>query len=430
MSFLSFPRTFDQGLVWLASVAAGVVLFIAPFRASAGIRGTLLVFASLTVVILYWRTRQLKTLLPPDRFLGFAVALWILAASAWSFMGPSPALSLNVVKRDILYPMLAAVVFFALTRTRADLLRWVCVMVAGLVILTVMVVREPFLPLALSQEPAYVSVGWLTTWLVTLSPSLAVLLFLPRRERRRAIAWTVLLVVAMVCVLLSAWLSGNRTVWVCFAAMAATGAAFEFRNLETAGERRRMIAIAAVLLVAIGILMADSMRYRAEASAPKGRNPIAFALQDNRVPIWREAFAMIRERPLQGYGYANPEIGDAFSERFADPWARRVFRHAHNVVLNRALQMGVTGGVAILALFAALGAAFLRRAQSRQLARLTGVCGITLVVGVLLRNSTDDFFSRHGVLFFGAVAGMLLGVGTRRPPLSGTRNRRLPPPGG
>ena len=72
-------------------------------------------------------------------------------------------------------------------------------------------------------------------------------------------------------------------------------------------------------------------------------------------------------------------------------------------------------------LFAALFWVFIKRVRAGALARLAGYCGIALVIGVFLRNSTDDFFSRHAVQFFGAFAGMLLGLGTHRAPLaSGT----------
>jgi hypothetical protein len=33
-----------------------------------------------------------------------------------------------------------------------------------------------------------------------------------------------------------------------------------------------------------------------------------------------------------------------------------------------------------------------------------------LVAGFFLRNMTDDFFSRHAVLLFGALVGLLLAV--------------------
>jgi O-antigen ligase len=201
------------------------------------------------------------------------------------------------------------------------------------------------------------------------------------------------------------------------------GAAIGLRGLHSSRERLRVVSVSALLLFVIGAFMAGSMQFRAQAAPPGSQGPLAFLLGDSRAPIWRVALDMIGERPLAGLGYANPELGDLFSARFDDPLFRQVFRHAHNVVLDYALQMGVTGALVVVLLFGTLAAAFYRRARGHGLARLAGVCGVALVVGMFLRNMTDDFFSRHGVLFFAAVAGMLLGLGTRRPPLAAVTRR-------
>ena len=153
---------------------------------------------------------------------------------------------------------------------------------------------------------------------------------------------------------------------------------------------------------------------------------MAFLLHDNRAPILTVALDMIGERPLLGRGYYNPEIGTIFAARFETPWLRNYVHHPHNVVLNYALQMGVTGALVILFLFAALAWTFLRRLPLNGLARLAGLCGLALVVGVFLRNMTDDFFSRHTVQFFGAAAGMLLGLATHRPPLRLSFGKAIP----
>ena len=405
------------GLMRFAALIAGAGIFIAPFRGTAGFRATLLAIAALAIVDAHRRSGQLRLLVPPDLPLRLAVAAWVLCAIAWSFVGPAWLGSLATVKGDIVIPIVAFLVFYALTRTRRDFMRWVWVLAAGLVVLTAMVIREPYDPSVAAPEPAYVTVGWLTLWLVVVAPALVVPLFASRRGGGTLQA-VVLVGVSGACLLVAASLSGNRVIWACFAAMVVVATALGLRGLTTARERWRLILIASVPLLISGVFLADSMRFRVEATASAGQGPISFMLNDSRVPIWREALAMIGEHPLAGFGYANPDIGDAFSARFDDPVFRQIFRHAHNVVLDYTLQMGVTGGIVVVALFAALAWAFFRRARARGLARLAGLCGIALVTGVFLRNMTDDFFARHGILIFAAVAGMFLGLGTHRPPLA------------
>ncbi|MEO8384586.1 MAG: O-antigen ligase family protein [Betaproteobacteria bacterium] len=402
-------------LIRFATVAAGIAILVSPFRASAGLRGAMLLLAGLAILSAYVRAGQFRQLMLPYKVLVIATGAWLLAASAWSFVGPSPLESLSVVKRDILTPMLAFMVFYALTRTRADMLRWISILTVGLFVLTVMVMHEPFDPLATLQESDYLTVGLLSTWIVTLAPVLALSLFADRKWRRRGLF---LAVVGLCCLLISAWLSGNRTVWACFAAMVVMATFFGSQGRAITGARWRSTAIVLVLLTVLVSFMFAAMQFRARTQAPAGTGPLTFLLSDNRAPILSVAVDMISERPLLGRGYDNPNIGDLFAARFDTPWLRNYVHQPHNVVLNHALQMGVTGALVILFLFVALAWTFMRRLPLGGLARLAGLCGIALVTGVFLRNMTDDFFNRHTVQFFGAAAGMLLGLATHRPPLN------------
>jgi O-antigen ligase len=278
-----------------------------------------------------------------------------------------------------------------------------------------MVIFEGSDPRAPGPARVYVDVGWLTTWLVMVAPLLAVLMFPPPSQRRNAM---LLMTLGLPCLTGLAWLSGNRVVWLCFAVIVVISAAIARRDRPSSRDRTRALLIAAALLAMIGLFLAASMQFRAETEAPGGPGQMAFMLQDGRGQIWRVAWDLIRERPFLGYGYSNPEFADLFAAHFEPEW-RHLYRHAHNVVLDYMLQMGVTGAVVVVFLLGALLRVFVLRARLAALARLGGYCGIALVVVVILRNSTDDFFTRHALQFFAAFVGMLLGLATRRPPLSG-----------
>lgn len=402
-------------LMRFATIAAGIAIFVAPFRGSAGLRGAMWILAGLAILFTYWRAGKLPQLLPPCKVLGIAALAWLLAATAWSFMSPSPLESLSVVKRDILTPLLAFAVFFALTRTRADMMRWLSILTLGLLVLTAMIILAPFDPSATTPGSDYVTVGVLSSWIVMLAPLLAVLLFASRPWRVRA---RVVLLVALPCLLVAAWLSGNRTVWVCFAGMLVVSVLLATGGRPAAFGHRRSSLIALTLLALLVSFMIAAMQFRARTQAPSGVGPVDFMLQDNRAPILRVALEMIGERPLLGHGYANPQLAAAFSARLETPWLKTYVEHAHNVVLDYALQMGLTGAIVVLALFAALAWTFLTLVPLGGLARIAGLCGVALVVGVFMRNMTDDFFSRHAAQFFAAAVGMLLGLATHRPPLN------------
>jgi O-antigen ligase len=86
------------------------------------------------------------------------------------------------------------------------------------------------------------------------------------------------------------------------------------------------------------------------------------------------------------------------------------FWHPHNLFLNYGIAMGIPGMIAMVLLFSALLRKFweLSRADDRIVA-MAGICGVLLVIGVVARNLTNDFFQRDLALLFWSIAGMLLG---------------------
>ncbi|MGQ9684327.1 MAG: O-antigen ligase family protein [Anaerolineae bacterium] len=108
---------------------------------------------------------------------------------------------------------------------------------------------------------------------------------------------------------------------------------------------------------------------------------------DSRVEIWSQAWCMIKDMPFTGIG---PGAFDNVQPRlypFSAPWGQ--VHHAHNLYLQVALDVGLVGLVAYLALLlgafgAALGAYRRYRAQERGLlaAATLGVFGSLVVMSL------------------------------------------------
>jgi hypothetical protein len=72
--------------------------------------------------------------------------------------------------------------------------------------------------------------------------------------------------------------------------------------------------------------------------------------------------------------------------------------------------MGWPGMLALLAVFAALLHAYWKHLDAEDSDhRLAAIAGVVLVLGVVTRNLTNDFFVRDGALMFWALNGALLG---------------------
>ena len=90
------------------------------------------------------------------------------------------------------------------------------------------------------------------------------------------------------------------------------------------------------------------------------------------------------------------------------------FWHAHNLVLNYGISMGIPGIIALLTLFSAMFLTYWKmyRHVDEDIS-IVGTAGLMLLSGVMLRNLSNDFFLRDMALLFWSLNGMLLGYGER-----------------
>lgn len=387
---------------------ASLLLMSLAFRATVGARGGLLVLISVLLVIDRVQVGDWQSLYPRDWTLRAAGLIWLGTVSVWSLLGPAPLESLRGVRSDVLAPILGFCVFYTLTRTRVDLIRWSLILFSAQLILTVLVVCDPFQPTNPLHRPAYIDVGVLSAWLVIVAAVLPVFWYAPRSMRR----WTRPVCVCMtLSIAIAAFFSGNRIIWICFAVMLLVGSAVTYRVARTSWKRRAMLACGVAMLSALGWV---SLHLRAPEPALDANSSVAYLLDDPRSQLWKEAVRMISERPLGGHGYDLLASRQEFSLRSRGPAWPSGFEHAHNTVLNYGLQIGVVGVLLVPILFASLLATFLYLPRWRPLTRLATCCGLALVTGFFVRNLTDDFFIRQSLLLFAAVAGMLIGASKLR----------------
>jgi O-antigen ligase len=130
--------------------------------------------------------------------------------------------------------------------------------------------------------------------------------------------------------------------------------------------------------------------------------------RDPRVTSLPAVTGRILEHPLMGKGFGRQAMSKAYPDLVSQEFPQ--FTHPHNLFLNYGLAMGLPGMLAIALVFIALLREFweLSRADERSIA-MAGICGILLVLGVIARNLTNDFFQRDLALLFWSIAGMLLG---------------------
>jgi len=130
-------------------------------------------------------------------------------------------------------------------------------------------------------------------------------------------------------------------------------------------------------------------------------------MADPRWEIWRFSIARIAEHPLAGGGpgrYVFRKLYPEFHADDPDHW------HAHNMILNKGIQMGVPGMLTFLFLWFSLARELIRHVRTSVAHGSLAVAGLSIAGAVFVKNMTDDFFVRDTALMFWLVMGLLVGV--------------------
>ena len=380
-------------------------MFVAPFPASAGSRATTLTLALVALVLAVVRGRMA---LPPalPRSIAIAGAAWIalcIASVGWS---DNVRYSLGELKPEIGYGMLAFAVFYAGTRTPRDAHRAIAAALAGALLLALFEWIRAFFP-GLYYAPRYEAVrGYYSTHLVLVAP-LLILVAWPRPVGLGA--GRVVLALAAAGLLAGGLASENRMLWLALGV--GTLVAFAaYRRLARPSALPAGVRVAFLLGVAvIALLVAVSAEFKAQRHYPQGTGPLAALALDQRPGIWSTAVKAIAERPWLGHGFGRGIVADEIVRATRSRGAEQDFRHAHNIALDVALQLGLVGTIVFVVLLAALALEFARAARVAATAPV-GIAGLTILAAFLAKNMTDDFFYRPNSLVFWALMGLLLRI--------------------
>lgn len=379
---------------WVTVIFPAGLLFILPFPGTVAMR-LLLLSITFVLAISMWRRA-----VPPAIPCKLPIALWAAVAIASIPLSFDPGYSLGEVKNEIGYSMMAFIAFYVLATDSKRVHRIGAGLAAGSIALLV-----PAFYLQSGQlrwnESAFVGgSGIFSTYLITTLPVFLTPLLSQRRH------WLAALVV--VAYLSVGYLAGQKIYFLVFALQIV----LMIWLLNRAGAMRtsgKAIVGALVLgAVVLGTMFQQSLTRRAATDSPFRDNLV----QDVRIRNWPKVVNRILEQPLVGKGFGRNAMSKAYPD-LIPPESSEIW-HAHNVFLNYGLSMGVPGMLALLILFACLLRKYwLLASAGSTLQRAAGIAGIAMVVGVITRNLTNDFFIRDMSLLFWSLNGLLLGLGHR-----------------
>jgi O-antigen ligase len=386
---------------------AATLLFVLPLNHTMAMRLTALVLTAGSAFY-FALQRGLISRIP----LKIPLLAWIGIATLSLIWSQDPTFSLQEIKVEIGYGVLAFASCFLLAQHERAWHLWFSALLAGFgATLAIALFRHPSLQ-------AWQTYDWewqhgfvaYSTYLATLLP-FALYLLHPARTFAPPLPVRILLIPA---ILFAGYATLNRMFWVTAAITVLIFFILAWARQEATRRSTSLAAGALATLLAVGLLFSTVVKERAPAD---GTTQAAFSdtfKHSERYQIWSFWINRIEDRPMSGVGFGRDLPKRVYADLKPANWEPPYFAHAHNLFLNYALQLGLPGLLVLLFLFAALIGRFWHfyRSDNPQVS-LIGVCGIALVSAIISKNMTDDLFWRGNALLFWALSGMLLGYGTR-----------------
>ncbi len=371
-----------------------VLLFVLPFPSTVALRLLCLAMA-FAIALCSWRR-----LAPPPVPCKPALLAWAVVALASLPYAVDRAYSLGEIKNEIGYAMMAFVAYFAITGTLSDLRRWSTVVVASAAGIGAWAMAAGMKSGSWIDGGLYGGVGTFASLAVVAVP-----LFLPAwgglSGRGRAV-----LALAAVVILAASVFSQQRILWAVFGVQFIVAIVL----LRNAGLLRiGRYALAAIVVGSITLAGATLLFVHAqktELSPPD----IQALDKDMRLAHWGRVFARIEAHPLVGAGFGRETMKKAYPDLVPTTVPESQLWHPHNLFLTYGIAMGWPGMLVLLAVFVSLLAGYWKSLSGAgNDRRLAAIAGIVLILGVVTRNLTNDFFVRDGALLFWALNGALLG---------------------
>jgi O-antigen ligase len=333
-------------------------------------------------------------------------AAWMVMAGISVVYAQHRFMSLSEYRYEVLYTFGTWATWYTLARRR-DGARWLGRVLIVVTVVALILGIAQFVPgQAWFDFGRFGDVGTVSTFLITVLPLF--LLFALRSRPRSATRAGALVMAA--CCLGAGFMTLNRTFWLAAAVEITIFALFSMRYWDSRFRTASMLAVGA-LVAALALFQVFTASESRIALAAPGTGVWEFLSEDPRGDLWRFATTRIAEHPWIGAGLGKWSSREAFVAHFNDP----LLMHAHNIFLNRALETGLPGLLALLLLLGQVAIAFRRVARSSDpgIAAI-GAAGLALVAGVVAKNLTDDFFVRQNALLFWSLVGAGLGAAAAR----------------
>lgn len=402
----------------------GVLVAILPLGHVTALRNTLVGlvvgFAALQFPFALWR--NIPGLVPWLVWLAFAAG-----SIAWSAL---PDASFQSFRSDQFYPFVIFLVTFQTVQYLGGRMAVAIGAAAGTLLCLATMFGAALLGAdaeATTQEPGIQS--WLawkagdptdsSTYVAfTAVPLFSILITSRRAWRRWAVAIWLLVFAAI------GFHSENRTLVVALF-VSFVGFLFALGLLRGGLRWRLVVAVVAIGLAVSALCVEIISRERLPATPPGRSAALEMIMTDTRPAIWATYLELARKNPWFGVGLGRTVPSRIYHLEDDDALRRidlQASAHAHNVMLDLVLQIGLIGLAVWIGLHIAIVRLAVQRAHrggDREKAWAAAV--IALVLAMLVKNSTNDLLVYGNAILYWGLLGGMLGLIWRGTPAAGDK---------
>lgn len=386
-------------------------LWILPIAHTTTIRELLFFSLFFTTLWAAWR-KGLKLTLP----LPTAWLIYGAVAGVSLFYALDPVYSLKEIKSEILYSMLTMLIAASWVRNEKALSKVVWLLIAGNVFLVCIgIIQVIHLQLSSPEKiltaPLDIGVGKFSTYIILVIPFIIAQAIMSLKRNSFAAFSMFLLLCGN---LIALHFTANRAAWqslviefvlISFLLWYCRGLLFSPKILIGVGVILSLLAI----FFSFFVVIQRSTNIKNPNISISGK--VYRSLSDDpRLDYWSAAVKNVAARPLSGGGFGREAfkvLNEDFYKKNPHGW------HAHNMFLNKGVQMGIPGIAAFCFL---LGSALrkmwsiMKNGFANGASVIYAVAGIAMIAGMIIKNLTDDFFVRDTGWLFWLVTAAIVGA--------------------
>ena len=334
--------------------------------------------------------------------------VWFFSSSLWSSY---PEIVYKGFKKEFLYSVAALIIGYNCSlefKSNKPIILFGLLSLILLFIASISLIYPDHLARAVKFYP---EVGDASTSLIFFF-SLSIALFLKSKSS------TACLLLGIFSLTLSCYLAvfyANRMLFVSLATILGVIFIYKLNNYPL---KIKLISGISMIIIATG-LVTYSLSIKIDSTSLNISSAKEVVKNDPRIGMWDFYLSKAFEKPIIGYGAGYLSLQETFKNDFPDDSPGYFKTHAHNVLINKWLQLGAIGLFLFIMMYGYIFYyAYNGNFNDNEKSSLK-IFLIMIFIGFFSKSFTDDFFIRNNIILFWLLCGYIMGRGA--PPISPTK---------